>query len=203
MTKVTIIARIRRLLRVRYYWVQFKNFLLLTGVKGVFQHLFVDQVLSKKSEYEIVVPGIIHPLVGRYGGSDILVLGQVFLDREYQVLSESSGVELVIDCGANVGYSAAYFLSKFPQSTVIAVEPDPDNFHLLERNLAAYGERARVLRKGIWSKPARLKIAESRYRDGRAWSKQVVECEAADPEDSKALISPRSWSNLASSAFRF
>ncbi len=182
MNNVTLAARIRRLLRIRYCWVQLKNFILLTGVWGAFKHVFLDQLLYNKSEYNIEIRGIVHPLIGRYGSSDILVLGQVFLDREYQALRENRSVDLVIDCGANVGYSAAYFLSEFPQSIVIAVEPDPDNFLILKRNLAPYGERARVLQKGIWSKPVRLKIAESKYRDGRAWSKQVVECDVADPE---------------------
>jgi len=182
MTKTSLFSRIRSLVRVRYWWVQVENFALLAGFKGAVRHILLDQVIFKKTEYEVSIPEIAHPLIGRYGGSDILVLGQVFIGREYEALSISKDFGLVIDCGANVGYSAAYFLSKFPGSVVIAIEPDPDNFRILKRNLAPYGERARVLQKGIWSRPARLKISESKYRDGRAWSKQVIECEATDPE---------------------
>ncbi|MGA2030237.1 MAG: FkbM family methyltransferase, partial [Verrucomicrobiota bacterium] len=40
----------------------------------------------------------------------------------------------VVDVGANAGYFSLWWLSRFPGSTVIAVEPMPNNFALLERN---------------------------------------------------------------------
>lgn len=42
----------------------------------------------------------------------------------------------VVDVGANVGYFSLWWLSRFPRSKVIAVEPMPNNFSLLERNKA-------------------------------------------------------------------
>ena len=84
-----------------------------------------------------------------------------------------TGSELVIDCGANVGYSSAYFLSRHPSSRIIAVEPDPDNFAMLSRNLAPYGSRVSLVHAGIWSHPTRLALAGDPYRDGKEWSKQV------------------------------
>lgn len=43
----------------------------------------------------------------------------------------------VIDIGANVGASAAYFLSKFPDCIVHCFEPEPTNYLLLTRNLGS------------------------------------------------------------------
>jgi FkbM family methyltransferase len=40
----------------------------------------------------------------------------------------------VVDVGANVGYFSLWWLSRFPRNKVIAVEPMPNNFSLLERN---------------------------------------------------------------------
>src|SRR4051812_39387542 len=79
-----------------------------------------------------------HPLRCRKGSSDRDVFRQIFVEREYACLDDLSDVDLVLDCGANVGYSSAYFLDRFPTCHVIAVEPDPENYALLEENLAPY-----------------------------------------------------------------
>ena len=83
--------------------------------------------------------------------------------------------DLIIDCGANIGCSSAYFLSRYPACRVIAVEADAENCAELRRNLAPCdGTRAEVLQAGIWPHPAQLVVAESSYRDGRAWTRQVL-----------------------------
>ncbi|MEI8289506.1 MAG: FkbM family methyltransferase [Verrucomicrobiota bacterium] len=46
------------------------------------------------------------------------------------------GAPTVVDVGANVGYFSLWWLSRFPRSQVIAVEPMPNNFALLARNKA-------------------------------------------------------------------
>ena len=71
-------------------------------------------LLSKHARY---------PLRCRPGTSDVAVFGQIFRDLEYQCLDNARDVSLILDCGANVGYSAAYFLTCFPRAQVIAVEP--------------------------------------------------------------------------------
>jgi FkbM family methyltransferase len=101
-------------------------------------------------------------------------------------LDDLSDVNLVIDCGANVGYSAAYFLTRFPQCKVICIEPDLSNFTLLEQNLSPYQERFRLIRSGIWSHPADLKILETPYRDGREWTVQVRECQVGEVPEMQA-----------------
>ena len=121
------------------------------------------------------------PLWFRPHSSDWAVFGQIFLEREYACLNDLPNVGLVLDCGANVGYSSAYFLSRFPTCRVMAVEPDPENFAILERNLVNYGDRAKAIRAGVWSHPTRLTLSETPYRDGREWARQVRECRADEP----------------------
>lgn len=48
---------------------------------------------------------------------------------------------LVVDCGANVGYSSMYFLDRFKGCEVVSIEPDRNNFEVMESNLAHYGSR--------------------------------------------------------------
>jgi len=47
----------------------------------------------------------------------------------------------ILDCGSNIGLSVLYFKKQFPESRVIAFEPDPETFGYLERNVAAHGLR--------------------------------------------------------------
>ena len=121
-----------------------------------------------------------HRLFVRRGSSDLDVFDQIFIQNEYGCLDDLTDVRLVIDCGANVGYSSAYFLSRHPKSRIVAVEPDPENFAMLRRNLAPYGSRANSIQAAVWSHPTRLALSESRYRDGREWTRQVRVAEPSD-----------------------
>ena len=62
------------------------------------------------------------PLVCRRGTSDLEVFGQIFSHREYRCLDSVRDAGLIIDCGANVGFSSAYFLTRYPTAEVIAVD---------------------------------------------------------------------------------
>jgi len=115
------------------------------------------------------------------------VFHQIFVEREYACLDEVENVDLVIDCGANVGYSSAYFLTRFPNCHVIAVEPDPDNFKMLEHTLAPYGGRARAVAAGVWSHEAPLVMSEEPYRDGGSWARQVRVCKEGETPTMQAV----------------
>jgi FkbM family methyltransferase len=123
----------------------------------------------------------------RGNSSDVDVFGQIFIQQEYGSLLGAKNVDLVIDAGANVGYSSVYFLTHFPNCHVIAIEPDPANFVALTQNLAPYQSRVRLYNCGIWSKPAQLAIETSLYRDGREWTRQVRECAAGEKGDITAI----------------
>jgi FkbM family methyltransferase len=136
------------------------------------------RLLSKHTRY---------PLWVRPGTSDLDVYRQIYMEREYACLDGARDVRLVIDCGANVGYSSAWFLSRFPDCHVIAVEPDAGNFAMLERNVAPYGDRARLVQSGVWSRRTGLRIAEVPYRDGREWAVQVREADEGETPDMTAV----------------
>jgi FkbM family methyltransferase len=126
-----------------------------------------------RGQYQMKATYAHFPVWCRSHSSDIDVFSQIFVHREYRCLDASMDVGVVIDCGANVGYSSAYFLSKFPNCTVIAVEPDPGNFTVLERNLAPYGNRVRAVPSGVWSETIGLVMDETVFRDGREWARRV------------------------------
>ncbi|MCI0360353.1 MAG: FkbM family methyltransferase [Planctomycetaceae bacterium] len=146
-----------------------------------------ERVLGLSRPYRLYSKDCQHGLWVRPGTSDLDVFRQIFLEREYSCLEAARDVQLVIDCGANVGYSSAWFLSRFPSCRVIAVEPDEGNYAQLVRNLAPYGNRARTIRSGVWPRPAGLVFSEVPFRDGREWSVQVREARADETPQMTAV----------------
>lgn len=99
----------------------------------------------------------------RHNTSDTKVLYQIFFERQYSCIDDLKSPQLIVDCGANVGYASLYFLNKYPNAHIIAVEPDWENFKVCERNLAPYRERVSLIRSGIWSHRTGLTVCQGEF----------------------------------------
>lgn len=55
--------------------------------------------------------------------------------REIYRFTAAGEQPLIIDCGSNIGMSVLYFKNLYPNATVIAFEPDENNFDLLRKNV--------------------------------------------------------------------
>jgi FkbM family methyltransferase len=133
------------------------------------------------------------PLWVRPDTSDVLVFEQIFVEREYRCLDGIETAQLVIDCGANVGYSSAYFLSRFPESHVIALEPEQGNFECLRRNLAPYAGRVELIQAAVWSHPARLVLESPEFYGGKEWVYRVREACAGEQAEIEATDLGAVW----------
>ena len=145
------------------------------GIVGTVVWLFT-WFLKPTRPYKLITKYARHPLLCRPHTSDRLVFNQIFIEREYACLDDVDDVKLVIDCGANVGYSSAYFLSRFSNCYLVAIEPDPENYALMVKNLKPYHDRVRMVNSAVWSHAAPLTFVEEKYRDGKEWSRQMREC---------------------------
>jgi FkbM family methyltransferase len=72
---------------------------------------------------------------------DVLTINEVFFRRDYRAGPDD---EVVVDIGANIGISAAYFLSRSRRSRVHVFEPLPQNLERLAANLAPFAGRVEV-----------------------------------------------------------
>ena len=141
-------------------------------------------------------------LICRGGTSDIDVFGQIFVECEYRCLDHIVDPELIIDCGANIGYSSVYFLSRFPKAQIIAIEPDPENFALLQKNIAPFGTRAVSICSGIWANEVALVISEAVSGDEREWARTVREAREGEKptmmaRDIGSLLSKSSFERIS------
>lgn len=134
----------------------------------------VQRLRSRRSpagqQFTVKTPLAVHPLDFRAKTSDTNVFSQIFLHREYRCLDDLENVGLIIDCGANVGYSTAYLLTRFPDSHVIAIEPESSNFALLQQNVAPYGNRCTTIEAGVWSSAVGLVVSQGRTFGGAEWA---------------------------------
>ena len=135
----------------------------------------VDRRWRRRGTYRLRSRHLSRPVHCRSGTSDFDVFEQVFGELQYACLEPKLEPTLILDCGANVGYSAVYFLDRFRRATVIAIESDPENARMLRRNLEPFGARAIVRDTGVWSKRVGLMMSSEPFRDGRAWARQVRE----------------------------
>jgi len=93
------------------------------------------------------------PFFYRPGTTDLLVLEQVFLDREYHVEPILPGsIRYIVDLGSNIGVTAMFWAQRYPEARMVLVEPDPDNFKLLQRNTAAFQDRCVLLNVAVSDK---------------------------------------------------
>lgn len=86
----------------------------------------------------------------RIDDSDIRVFKQIFVDNEYDSLNLPETANTIVDLGANIGLSALFFLKKYPNAHIIAVEPDTVNFEFMKRNLEDYSNHVALLQAAIW-----------------------------------------------------
>lgn len=122
------------------------------------------------------IGGLNRNLRARWGTSDIPVFHSVFLSGHYQALAEVREVHTIVDCGANVGYSAVYLMRQFPDAQLVAIEPEGDNAELCRANLASFDGLASTVHAAVWPH-ASQRLAIDRGPDGSAqpWALRVRE----------------------------
>jgi len=124
-----------------------------------------------------------HQLLVRPTDSDLFVISQVFGHCEYEIgklgrdaLSRLAAewrkegiVPVIVDAGANVGYSSIFFRDQYPDAIVMAVEPDREAFEALASNCAGL-ERIMPVYGALWSHDGEVALVNS---DAPSWARAV------------------------------
>lgn len=59
---------------------------------------------------------------------------EIFVSNIYH-FTATTPQPVIIDCGANIGFATLYFKKLYPEARILAFEPDPESFALLQRNV--------------------------------------------------------------------
>jgi hypothetical protein len=119
-------------LRKKLYYLLFsvKNFGLLDGfILWLNLEVFETSTIS--------VPGIKYEIILRKNTSDKNAFKQIFLLNEYDLFDFKSP-KTVIDAGGNIGLFSILVKKKYPDSKIICIEPDEENYSILSKNLSFY-----------------------------------------------------------------
>jgi len=57
--------------------------------------------------------------------------------------------KFVIDAGGNIGLTALYFSKKYPNATIITIEPDHSNYELIVKNIKSV-PKIHSFKKALW-----------------------------------------------------
>jgi FkbM family methyltransferase len=144
--------------------------------------------ILKRNIYHINIPGIKHPLYFRPKTTDGLVFDQIFLKKEYDIPNIISEFDpkVIIDAGANVGFSAVLFANKFPLAKIVAIEPDDSNFQLLKLNTSFYPNIINI-NAALWGCNSLLKVLNI----GRHWGVKVGELDYDSKEKVCAFMNQK------------
>ena len=156
-----------------------------------------------KIERSIRLPGLNHTIAVRKTIGDHSVIWQCLVRRQYSFSAfkhekrvwqnythetKAGRKPLIIDGGANIGMATIWFAQTFADATVIAIEPDQDNFDLLTRNTAYYGSNVKTIHGGLWSCPGQLRITNP---EAGAAGYQVAFCDQPESGGIEALTLPQ------------
>jgi FkbM family methyltransferase len=122
--------------------------------------------------------------------SDLFVLSQIYGLKEYDIGAERRNqikklakeyvydgyLPVIVDAGANVGYSSIFFSEVYPQALVLAVEPDTATFAVLVQNCSGYS-RIRPINAALWSHDRGVKLIGA---EQASWSRLVGEASGAN-----------------------
>ncbi len=96
---------------------------------------------------EVRSPVGARPVVLRHGSVDVRMFEFIFVWRGYD-FDLGFQPRVIFDLGGNIGLSALMFAARYPMARIVAVEPDRDNFELLERNTRGY-DNVRCIRAAV------------------------------------------------------
>lgn len=125
---------------------------------------------------------LIYPLTLRKGTADGRLFRQIFYDGEYDIGLDFEP-RYIIDGGGNIGLFAVLFASRYPNATIISVEPDDSNFLLLRNNCEGY-KNIKGVQSGIWNKDVFLKVVDEQHGE---WGLMVTEVPDGTPGALRAV----------------
>lgn len=102
-------------------------------------------------------------------------LREIFFDGIYTFESQKEN-PLIIDCGAHIGMSVLNFKQQYPNSTILAFEPDLTNFEILQNNVSKWNfSNVQIFQNPVWNKNEEIFFEASGAMGGKITSNSAKE----------------------------
>ncbi|MFA4852424.1 MAG: FkbM family methyltransferase [Bacteroidales bacterium] len=121
--------------------------------------------LPRYSSFKTKILG--NELMGVDGASFVFTYNEIFKKCIYNFRAANNS-PLIIDCGANIGLSIIYFKSLYPDSNIIAFEPDQNIFKTLSSNISSFNlKNVTLLNNAVWIEETTLDFSSEGADGGR------------------------------------
>ena len=148
-------------------------------------HFFLLKIKSGNL-VNLVIDDLARPFTLRNNPYDYATFEEVLLNKTYDI-SLSFTPQYIIDGGGNIGLTACYFATKYSGAIIVSIEPDSENFKMMQANCRQY-TNIKMMQNGVWKKNTNLKIADS-YVGNNAFT--VVETDYETPDTLQAVTIQR------------
>lgn len=99
--------------------------------------------------------------------SFLSMYNEIFEQQIYKFTTKNQQ-PIIIDCGANIGISVLYFKQLYPNSQIIAFEPDKNIFNILQENINIFDlSNVELHNKAVWSSETVLEFMSEGADGGR------------------------------------
>jgi FkbM family methyltransferase len=133
---------------------QFKVFSTVSDVI-LYRRVCNSNILSQPFTLRIREAGG-NPLWVRPGTTDLKVLWDTFHYKYHLPPIQLKSDCIIVDLGANVGYTVAHFAYLYPDSYIVAVEMDKENYEIATKNIKYFGQRCCLKHAAVWSNAERV-----------------------------------------------
>lgn len=147
--------------------------------KNLKSNKLISNFWKENSYYILEVENSFKVVLRDYNFSDYNVFFQIFNLKEYDLaltmLSNNSaeGEEMIIiDAGANVGYTSIFLSENLQNYRIYAIEPSKENYETYKCNIALSkcSEKIRIYNKALCERPNMFFNIERDFRDKKDWS---------------------------------
>lgn len=130
---------------------------------GIFSGLIIYLHIKILKTGKISIPGLNQPVYFRPKSSDVHTFREIFLREEYAINhNDNFTPKIIIDAGANIGFTSLFFAKRYPTVRIISLEPDQKNFELLKKNTLGY-QNITPIQAALWNKKGTIEIMDRGY----------------------------------------
>jgi FkbM family methyltransferase len=134
-----------------------------------FRKLVRGQAFSSASEVPLGIKSVgSKKLFCRPKTTDAVVLWDTFYERYHLPSEILQNPKVILDLGANAGFTAAHFAFLYPSAKIIAVEMDSGNARIARRNVESWQDRCLVVNAAVWTSDGQIE-----YGGEEEWGFQI------------------------------
>jgi FkbM family methyltransferase len=134
----------------------------LLGI-GALLRAVVAKASGHKAYFKLGRDDCQHSFRLRLLSTDVHACEQIFAKKEY-LFEVETHPHVIVDAGAYIGLASIYFANRYPDATIIALEPERNNFDLLRENVEPY-RNVIPLHAALWNEDTEISVFDPGHGD--------------------------------------